>query len=94
MGEVVSRTVPFRHPLTGAVSRVGVPADSIPRLDADGMLVCFAPDFSQPGVAERVSREAFFDALAAERGPRNLLHDAIRIKRFEEQMAAKYGDGQ
>lgn len=62
---MTARTVPFRDPRTGDVRQVAIPADSIPHVDKDGMLICFTPDYSIPSVYERVARAAFEDEVAA-----------------------------
>lgn len=58
-------TVPSRHPLTGEIRQVAIPPDKIANLDANGILICFVPDYSKPGVFERVARDCFEDELLA-----------------------------
>jgi hypothetical protein len=86
-------TYRWRHPITGQTAMVPALAEHLPNFDADGFVVSFRPDYSAPGMIERVAREAFDDAEAANPPRSNVgqIMATARRVRFERDLAAKYG---
>lgn len=77
--------VPCRDLLSGEIRQVPIPADCIANLDAHGFLRSFRPDYSKPGVRERVARESF-EAEVAANPPRGSLGYRLLALRMQREI--------